>query len=75
MSDTSTRARTVRLRRTIRAEPQRVYRAWLDPELMLRWFAPVQFRVARAEVDERPGGALRVWHTDDLGTASVVLKR
>lgn len=68
MNDMNTQDRAVRLSRTIPAEPERVYRAWLDPELMLGWFAPVQFRVAHAEVDERPGGALRVWHTDDVGT-------
>jgi len=35
----------VRLQRTIPAPPERVYRAWLDPELMRRWFAPAAFTV------------------------------
>lgn len=68
MTDTNTQAQRVRLSHTVPATPERVYRAWLDPELMVRWFAPVQFRVAHAEVDERTGGALRVWHSDDVGT-------
>jgi uncharacterized protein YndB with AHSA1/START domain len=54
----------VRLERTIPAPPDRVYRAWLDPELLARWMAPGPFTVARAEVDERPGGRFRIWHTD-----------
>ena len=58
---------TVRVRRTIAAPPERVYRAWLDPELMSRWFAPAEFTVRKAEVDERVGGRLRVWHADGEG--------
>jgi uncharacterized protein YndB with AHSA1/START domain len=52
----------VRLERTIAAPPERVYRAWLDPELLAQWMAPGPFTVARAEVDERPGGRFRIWH-------------
>ena len=55
----------VAIQRTIRADPERVYRAWLDPDVMVRWFAPEAFRASRAEVDERVGGQLRVWHSDD----------
>ena len=54
----------VRLERTIRASPGRVYRAWLDPEVLARWMAPGTMAVAKAEVDERPGGRFRIWHTD-----------
>jgi uncharacterized protein YndB with AHSA1/START domain len=53
----------VRLERTIPAPPERVYRAWLDPELLARWMAPGPFSVTRAEVDERPGGRFRIWHS------------
>jgi uncharacterized protein YndB with AHSA1/START domain len=52
----------VRLERTIAAPPERVYRAWLDPELLAQWMAPGPFTVTRAEVDERPGGRFRIWH-------------
>jgi len=54
----------VRLERSIPAPPERVYRAWLDPELIARWMAPGTYAVTRAEVDERPGGRYRVWHED-----------
>src|SRR5919206_4506720 len=65
MSDRSTTA--VHVRRTITATPDRVYRAWLDPQLMSRWFAPASFTVRRVEVDERVGGRLRIWHIDSAG--------
>jgi len=53
------------VRRNIAAAPERVYRAWLEPAVMQRWFAPRGFKVARAEVDERVGGRLQIWHCDD----------
>jgi uncharacterized protein YndB with AHSA1/START domain len=57
----------VHVRRTIAAPPERVYRAWLDPQLMSRWFAPASFTVRKVEVDERVGGRLRIWHADSNG--------
>jgi uncharacterized protein YndB with AHSA1/START domain len=57
----------VRLKRTIAASPDRVYRAWLEPDLLARWMAPGVFEVTRAEVDERVGGRLRIWHAGPEG--------
>jgi uncharacterized protein YndB with AHSA1/START domain len=58
---------SVELQRTIPASPARVYRAWLDPELLLRWAAPVEYEAVRVEVDERVGGHYRCWHVDAQG--------
>src|SRR3954469_8239490 len=60
-------ATAVHVRRTIAASPERVYPAWLDPQLMGRWFAPAGFTVRKAEVDERIGGRLSIWHVDGAG--------
>jgi uncharacterized protein YndB with AHSA1/START domain len=57
----------VRLQRTIAAPPDRVYRAWLDPDLLARWMAPGALDVTRAEVDERVGGHFRIWHASAEG--------
>jgi uncharacterized protein YndB with AHSA1/START domain len=65
MTDQS--ATAVHVRRTIAASPERVYRAWLDPQLMARWFAPSGLTVRKAEVDERVGGRLSIWHADGEG--------
>ena len=51
----------VRLRRTIFAPPERVYRAWLDAHLLSRWLAPSGFAVTRVEIDEHVGGRYRLW--------------
>lgn len=54
----------VRMERTLDAPPRRVYRAWLEPELLRRWMAPADLAATRVEVDERVGGRYQVWHTD-----------
>ena len=59
----------VRLVRIIPAPPNRVYRAWLDPELLRHWLAPGAMQVNRIEVDERVGGHFRVWQGTDDGDA------
>ena len=54
----------VRLEILIPASPRRVYRAWLEPELLRQWLAPEGLQVDRLEIEPRVGGRLRVWHTD-----------
>jgi uncharacterized protein YndB with AHSA1/START domain len=46
----------VALTRTIPAPREEVYRAFLDPELLQRWFCPGEFAVVTASVDEHVGG-------------------
>lgn len=53
---------TVHLQRTIPAPPPRVYRAWLDPDLLRRWLAPQGLEATRVEVGEHTGGRFRIWH-------------
>jgi uncharacterized protein YndB with AHSA1/START domain len=57
----------VRLERTIPAPPHRVYRAWLDPDLAVRWMAPGSLQATRVEIDERVGGTYRVWQSGPDG--------
>ena len=58
---------SIKLKRTIPAPPATVYRAWLDPELLARWAAPVGWEAVRVEVDERVGGHYRCRHVDGEG--------
>lgn len=70
MDTTTTQHPTVRLERIVPAPPARVYRAWLEPELIRLWLAPGGVEVARAEVDERVAGHYRIWHEaagDEIG--------
>ena len=64
MSTVTDERSAVRLQRAIPAPPERVYRAWLEPDLIRRWLAPGGVEVARVEVDERAGGPYRIWHQE-----------
>jgi uncharacterized protein YndB with AHSA1/START domain len=45
---------------TFDAPPEKVYRAWTEPALLKRWFAPRPYETPVAELDVRPGGASRI---------------
>lgn len=55
--DESTDDRTLTLTRLIDASPERVFRAWTEPELLKQWFAPLPYTTPVAELDLRPGGS------------------
>ncbi|MPM17700.1 hypothetical protein SDC9_64097 [bioreactor metagenome] len=44
------------LTRLIDVPADKLYRCWTDPALLVKWFVPAPWSVARAEVDVRPGG-------------------
>jgi len=48
------------LTRLIDAPPDKVYRAWTEPTLLQRWFAPAPWTTPHAELDVWPGGASKV---------------
>ncbi|MFO0835126.1 MAG: SRPBCC family protein [Phycisphaerales bacterium] len=48
------------LTRVIRASPERLFCAWTDPALLVKWFTPAPWKTVRAEVDLRPGGSVCV---------------
>jgi uncharacterized protein YndB with AHSA1/START domain len=50
----------IRVTRTVAGPPEAVFQAWIDPERLAAWFGPGAYRVLRAELDARPGGAYRI---------------
>ena len=48
------------LTRRIDAAPDKLFRAWTDPALLVQWFAPLPWTTAHAELDVRPGGASHI---------------
>jgi uncharacterized protein YndB with AHSA1/START domain len=48
------------LTRIIDAPPEKLFRAWTEPELLKQWFAPLPYNTPVAELDVRPGGAILV---------------
>ncbi len=48
------------LARIIDAPPEKLFRAWTEPELLKQWFAPLPYTTPVAELDVQPGGAILV---------------
>ena len=55
---------TVRLHRVLRAAPERVYRAFLDPDAMAKWLPPNGFTGKVHHMDARTGGSYRMSFTN-----------
>jgi uncharacterized protein YndB with AHSA1/START domain len=55
---------TVRLHRVLRATPERIYRAFLDPDAMAKWLPPNGFTGKVHQMDARVGGTYRMSFTN-----------
>ena len=55
---------TVRLHRVLKAPPERVYRAFLDPAAMAKWLPPYGFTCTVHQVDAKVGGAHKASFTN-----------
>ena len=55
---------TVRLHRVLRAAPEKVYRAFLDPDAMVKWLPPNGFTGKVHHIDARVGGTYRMSFTN-----------
>jgi len=55
---------TVRLHRVLRAPPERIYRAYLDPDALAKWMPPHGFTAKVHQLDARVGGAYRMSFTN-----------
>lgn len=55
---------TVRLHRVIRSTPERVYRAFVDPQAMAKWLPPHGFTGEVHHMDAKVGGSYRMSFTN-----------
>lgn len=55
---------TIRLHRVLRATPERVYRAFLDPDAMAKWLPPNGFTGKVHHMDARAGGSYSMSFTN-----------
>lgn len=44
------------LERVVDVRPELVWRAWTEPEHLMRWFTPAPWKTIACEIDLRPGG-------------------
>jgi uncharacterized protein YndB with AHSA1/START domain len=55
---------TVQLHRVLRAPPERIYRALLDPDALVKWLPPHGFTCKVIHLDARVGGGYRMVFTN-----------
>ena len=55
---------TVKLHRVLKSTPERVYRAFTDPDAMAKWLPPLGFTGNVHEMDARVGGHYRMSFTN-----------
>lgn len=55
---------TVRLHRVLRAPAERIYRAFLDADALVKWLPPHGFTARVHEIDVRVGGGYRMSFTN-----------
>jgi uncharacterized protein YndB with AHSA1/START domain len=60
---------TVRLHRVLTATPERVYRAFLEPEAMAKWLPPHGFTCTVHHMDAKVGGTYKMSFTN-FGTGN-----
>lgn len=55
---------TIRLHRVLRAPPERIFRAFLDPDAMAKWLPPNGFTGKVHHMDARVGGTYKMSFTN-----------
>jgi uncharacterized protein YndB with AHSA1/START domain len=55
---------TIRLHRVLRATPERIYRAFLDPDAMAKWLPPNGFTGKVHQIDAKVGGSYKMSFTN-----------
>jgi uncharacterized protein YndB with AHSA1/START domain len=55
---------TIQIHRVLRAAPEKVYRAFLDPDAMAKWLPPNGFTGKVHQMDAKVGGTYRMSFTN-----------
>jgi uncharacterized protein YndB with AHSA1/START domain len=61
---TTNNTNTIRLHRVLRATPERVYRAFLNPDAIVKWLPPNGFTAKVHQLDAKVGGTHRMSFTN-----------
>jgi uncharacterized protein YndB with AHSA1/START domain len=57
-------ANTIRLHRVLRATPERIYKAFIDPDAMAKWLPPNGFTGKVHQMDAKVGGTYKMSFTN-----------
>src|SRR5262245_36061773 len=61
---TTNKTNTVRFHRVLRAKPERIYRAFVDPDAMVKWLPPNGFTGKVHHMDAKVGGSYKMSFTN-----------
>jgi len=61
---------TIRLHRVLRSTPEKVYRAFLEPEALAKWISPHGFTCKVHHLDAKVGGTFRMSFTNFTTSSS-----
>ena len=61
---TTANTHTIRLHRVLKAAPERVYRAFLDADALVKWMAPNGFTAKVHHIDPKVGGTFKMSFTN-----------
>src|SRR5215813_13762343 len=61
---TTNNSNTIRLHRVLRAKPERIYRAFLDPNALCKWLPPNGFTAKVHHFDAKVGGTYKMSFTN-----------
>ncbi|HZS19261.1 MAG TPA: SRPBCC family protein [Candidatus Udaeobacter sp.] len=61
---TTENTNTIRLHRVLRTEPEKIYRAFLDPDAMAKWLPPNGFTGKVHQMEAKVGGAHKMSFTN-----------
>jgi uncharacterized protein YndB with AHSA1/START domain len=64
MTTPNTNTNTVKLHRVLRAKPERVYRAFIDPDAMVKWLPPNGFTAKVHHHEPKIGGTYKMSFTN-----------
>ena len=60
----TTKTNTIRLHRVLRATPEKIYKAFLDPAAMAKWLPPNGFTANVHKMDAKVGGTYKMSFTN-----------
>lgn len=64
--------RTLVVERVFKASPEKVFKAWTDPAILVQWWGPEGFTTPEQKMDVREGGAWRTVMVSQSGETHTV---
>jgi len=64
--------RTLTIERVFKASPEKVFKAWTDPAILVKWWGPEGFETPECEMDVRAGGSWRTTMVSPKGDGHTV---